>query len=1500
MLATNNLTNRAGGIIAGRDVTLTATRGDVINERTVTTHESGTGYTNERTDFVNSAARIEAANALTLNAGRDVNNTGGVLKSGADTTINAGRDVNITSAEQIVSHEVGTHRDQTITQYGSDVDVGQDLKVNAGRDLTVIASQIDAKRDVSMSAVRDLTLASAADEQHSFSQNKKFTSQEDHVRQVSANVNAGGSITLSAGKDLDLIAGRVSAGDEAYLAAGANLVLQSAEDSDYSFYSKTKKSSSGKKFRLDGTSSVTNVSSMVTSGGNSILVAGQDLLIKGSGVVADKGGAQLVAGNDVQILAVTDSNSERHERSSSKSSWGGLKSSKIKDQVSETRTQAVGSMVSGDTVDVVAGRDVAVKGSSLVSTGDLTVDAARDLTIEAAQNTFQRDELHKAKGRDLTGVLTGNNGGLDDITGNMHQSINSQKHNGNAQETTLTASTVGSSNGNVLLTAGRGLKVVASDLVSTKDMSLRGSDVSIIAGTETAQQTSKDSSNSLAVGRVVGGIVVDTVKSIRNDVHAAQEADDGRLKAVKGAQALLSTYNAVAGLGGGSAQESEGRPANSGGSLIKIGTELGATHSKSSSEYNSETVRQSSLTSGSGLTIVATGDAKGSEGNIHVVGSKLKANETLLQANNAITLESAQNRKQWDNQNSHNKTSIGASFNIGEQNGFTLDLGAQVAKGMGTGSEITQVNSTVDTGLLMLKSGRDTTLAGAQVRAETIKAEIGGNLNIASRQDEASQKSEQKSGGAGASICIPPFCYGATVTATGNIAAGKTNSDYKAVIEQSGLYAGTGGYDIHVGGSTQLRGAVIASEATADNNYLSTDRLVVSDIKNTSSIDSQAVGLSLSYTSGAQPQLGGAVPLLLGESDHSKTRGAVSEGSMTVRNSAGANDLIGLNRDTANANQQLDRPDEKAIQERIDLIQSTVQLAGSAINTYAQAKYNAATEQEEKARTSEEFLAAKLALADAASWNVGGNKRIMADIASGLLAAGLGGVGGATAVGIVANTTASDMFKKIGDYADTRKRNATDSITRAAWAEGGAARILLHALAGAAMGLSSGSVQNGAIGAGASAALMPFIEAALERSGIVGTEQAALTTIIATGLGSAVGSTGGTAGAVTGANAARNVELFNRKLHKEQEIPLLEKKAQELEKERGKPESSALWEDLLLIAAGTQVDAVDQKRLQGILQLANSDDPESAAFIRDLAVAYDVVAKLSAQKIPLTWSDGRQIIANGAPVYAFNATDEQFNDSTLFNAAGTYGPGAVYERWRQYGESQTSQYSGEISNAGTYDSTVADAAGRLSALAGKGVQSVSAIDDAILSLTGLRGGKVVIDAVMEVVASRQAAKRAAAEALVGKGDGVVKPTVELFGGKNSQTPGAINVDIRADIETGIRADATKLPFRNNSLGEIIASNPFIPKSAGGTNSMMDFLPEASRVVEPGGKIFVNANSANPYGKVPSASDLESLGLRVVKDSTLDPRFSSQKFLRTDGSVITNLDSMRTVVLEKIK
>ncbi len=945
LLSANNLTNRAGGVIAGGNVNLAA-GAELLNERTVTTHESASAYRTERSDFVDSAARIESANDLAMQAGGNVNNIGGVLKSGADTTVQAVGDINITASKTLDSGAIGNRSNfTTIAQQGSVVEAGRDLHVVGARDISIVASQVDAKRGINLIATRDLTAGVAANEQHLTYNSKKIKRIEDHVQQVSSVIKAGGDATLSAGQDLQLVASQVSAGNEAYLVSGKNLSLKAAEDQDYSFYSKTKKTSQGKKFRLDETDAVNNVGSLVSAGTNSTVVSGADLLLAGSAVTAEKGATQLVAAQDVNILAVSNSDSARHERKESKSSWGGLKSSKVQDKVDEQRTTAVGSMVSGETVTVAAKRDATVTGSSLVSTGDLAVQAGRDLTIDAAQNTFARTDMHKEKNRDLTGVLTGNKLGLDDMTGNQKLYINSSKHNGTANEMTLTGSTIGSSAGNVSLTAGRELAVIASDLVSTKNMQLSGANVTVTSGMETASQTSKDSSKSLAVGRVVAGTVVDTANSIRDAAEAARSSDDPRLKAVKIAQAALATYNLNNQLGELADQSTDFKDKKGGsagnGSLIKIGTELANTRTKSSSEYTAQTAHQSTLNAGGNLSIIAAGDAPGTLGDLTITGSSLKAGSTLLSAKNNILMQSAQNTTERKNDGSRNRTAIGASFNVGEQNGFTLDLGAQTAKNLGSGGSVTQVNTTLDTGALLLHSGQDTSLIGAQVRADRIDADIGGDLNIVSLQDSETSKSKQDSARFGASICIPPFCYGSTVAASANLAASKMNSDYQAVTDQSGFFAGKGGYTIDVAKNTTLQGAVIASEATADKNLLLTDRLLVSDIKNKSEIESKSAGFSVSgsYGGGVGTLKPGApYGMALDDSDHSHTRSAVSEGTILVRNPEGANDLVGLNRDTANANQRLDKPDEKAMQERMDLIKSSMELTKGIGDAIAAAK----------------------------------------------------------------------------------------------------------------------------------------------------------------------------------------------------------------------------------------------------------------------------------------------------------------------------------------------------------------------------------------------------------------------------------------------------------------------------------------------------------------------------------------------------------------------------------
>ena len=338
LLAEDSIYNRQGGILAGRDVDLTARTGDILNERTVTRHKSATGNSRWESSFADSAARIEATRDLTLTAGRDVHNLGSVLDSRGDLQISAGRDVTLASVEERHGNSRGSHylNSQT-TQLSSETLAGDNLNIQAGRDLTAIASRVESGKDMQLVAGNDLTLASAANENHSYSKSKKATSQRDQVRQEGTQVQSGGQFVAVAGQDLTLVSSAIAANDEAYLVAGGKVQLLAEQDYDYSFSEKKKKGSFGRKsLKSDEHTQITHIGSSVSSGGDLTLISGDEQRYQAANLNSG-GDLTLDSGAGIVFEGVKDL--EQKSRIRSKNSWV-WQSSEGKGNTDETLIQS--------------------------------------------------------------------------------------------------------------------------------------------------------------------------------------------------------------------------------------------------------------------------------------------------------------------------------------------------------------------------------------------------------------------------------------------------------------------------------------------------------------------------------------------------------------------------------------------------------------------------------------------------------------------------------------------------------------------------------------------------------------------------------------------------------------------------------------------------------------------------------------------------------------------------------------------------------------------------------------------------------------------------------------------------------------------------------------------------------------------------------------------------------------------------------------------------------
>ncbi|MCG8156218.1 hemagglutinin repeat-containing protein [Brenneria goodwinii] len=769
---------------------------------------------------------------------------------------------------------------------------GADVGLNARTDINNIGGIIQGNDSLLASAGRDINAAATVRSAESATDQNRFA--RTTIDSVSGIYVQGedGKLTLQAGRDLNLTAAQV-------VNSGENGQTRLIAQRDLNLDTVTTASSDDLVWDSENTlkqSRRDSVGSEVVGKGDVTLAAGNDINAQAA-LLSSENALQLSAGHDVNIKGAENTLDldERHKVTGS-SGWLSKTTTRTHDVVSRQTVQ--GSELSGDKVDIKAGNDLAVLGSSVAGSGDVSLLAGNDLTVGGMSE--RNNEQHE-KQEKKSGLMS--SGGIGFSVGTQ-----SLKVTDTGQDVTQLGSTVGSVNGDLTLGAGNNLAVTGSELVAGNDMTLSGKNVNIEAAQNQSRQTHEVEQKTSGLTLALSGMAGSALNTAVSTAQSARDTDNDRLKALQGVKATLSGVQAAQAVRMDAAQGGDAANNNT----VGVSLSYGSQSSKSTQRSEQNTAQGSSLTAGNDLSISATGSgAQGQDGDLTLQGSQLKAgNNVLLAANRDINLLSAENTQQLEGKNESSGGSVGVGIGVGS-GGWGISVSASVNKGKGSesGNGTTHTETTVDAGRqVTILSGRDTTLTGAQVSGETVKAEVGRNLTMTSEQDSDRYDAKQQNASAGGSFTFGSMSGSASV----NLSRDKMHSNYDSVVEQTGIFAGKGGFDVTVGEHTQLNGAVIGSTATADNNRLDTGTLGFGDIHNQADykVEHQSIGISTGGSIGSQSAGNMANGLLVGSDseghDSGTTRAAVSAGTITLRDpNRQTQDVADLSRDVEHANQTL-------------------------------------------------------------------------------------------------------------------------------------------------------------------------------------------------------------------------------------------------------------------------------------------------------------------------------------------------------------------------------------------------------------------------------------------------------------------------------------------------------------------------------------------------------------------------------------------------------------------
>ena len=1076
-------------------------------------------YSSLSQDDLAKAGGLIASDKNLAVAGTDIVNSGTI--AGRDTlSLNANT---IQNTGTLTGGVVAARTQGDFTQVGGSIKAAQGILLDVGRDLVMRST---------VSGMNVVVLGGSVSVGNNI----------DRVSSMSV-TGTGGIIDIAAGGKIGLsgaqiINGLTPGGD----LGGTGLTSLTAGSIDLGTVGLSSAAivTTGKGFSMSA-SSTEYGSSIIGSGSVRLIATGGDITLRDSAVAS--GSDTLLAALQGSIYLTPGQSVSGATGKSSSSSSSGFTSSTRSLAIQNVQVDSLGSVVTsqGDVI-AVAKDTIEVNGSQIFGQNSTfleadhirnvaSTDIAADLTVMKSSSTGVTASVggvtFGTTNSQLThdGVYAGSTPSVigapsSDVTIIAHDDYLQQGSNLladtlylKAKKASILAQPTPFTEGTVFKTSQAGLTLQVSNPIVNEGLTMWN----------TAQNMGQTSSSSaLAAGGLTLGL-------------AGKNAYDDYVRAGKGMTVPTlgggDSKSPLSGTGLGNAVDSANSLAGSAGGL-DISIKFGASQSQSSQVKVGMGQTGSNVLANTIVLNIGDPDNPNAQA-LTIVGSDVLASGDLFAKVIGNTfIGTSQSIQTMVGKNSSSGYSTGVGISMGND-GMTVyaSASANTSQGKSSGDSLSNTYSHFGgTNLTSFDISGDLTMKGGIILGDRIEGNIDGNLTISSPQDRSTYNSTQTGMSAGAWIGWNLNTWSPRGGVNASVTLGNAKANYRSVgEEQAGITAGDGGFNITVGGTTSLTGAVISSSQKAVDkglNYLSTNGLLLNDLENESYYNVNSMSLGMGYSPGSGNGFSGGLPIVLNSSssDWGTTVSGISGGTIINNGQKVAFDSAGrpINTDvrTGDDSGKVENTfnlDE--IKSQLAIGRALSQEAGTFLSNRAQeldAAQKAYNEEWYKGAQADPEKLAQLGKAadDAKQWGPGGTYRLVFTAITGGLTGNLGGS--------ASQAMQSAVVTAVQGLGTNAVKGLVDNYEKVAGsARGETLRTALQAIVGCAgAAASGGNCGSGALGASASVVLndLADLAASTNASNLTAQEKEARMNLVTSLVGGVTAALGGdTAAAVLAA-----------------------------------------------------------------------------------------------------------------------------------------------------------------------------------------------------------------------------------------------------------------------------------------------------------------------------------------------------------------------------------------------